>query len=729
MIKLVPLFVLTFTFFLLATEGSKNEDKSLVLIKIDKEINVDGIVDDIWNYADSTTNFFQLEPYFNQPTSVKTVAKVLTTEEAIYCLMICYDDRNYIQANAGMQDGFTGDIASVMLDTFGDKQTAYKFAVNASGVKSDSRMLDDARNRDYSWDGIWDAATQIYDWGYVVEIRIPYKSIKYDKNLTEWGLDFDRWRSYNKEDIYWCEYEQSEGQRISKFGKLIFQDFKPTITGINLEIYPVGIAKTTYLGNNKYKFDPSAGLDVFYNPSEQLTFLLTANPDFAQIEADPFSFNISRYESYFSERRPFFTEGNEVFNPAGRERNSGFYRPLELFYSRRIGKLLPGGEEVPLIFGTKAFGRYSDWEYGGFVAMTGEADYVDDGINMTEPRAYFGSARLKKQILDNSSVGILMVAKQTKENTYGVIDIDGAFRESDWQLAYQFARSFENGDGDFAASIGFRNISETWGNLFRMRAIGNEFNVSQVGYVPWQGTVNSVGLTGPMWFFEDGAIRNIFLYFGPAINYEHADLYTDYAGVIGFNMQFRDGWGYEINTDFGKSKDEGIVYNSYSINFSSWFDLSQKWNANVWSGYQKTYNFGRDYLASYSWFGFSAEWKALDILEIGTSYDMFIEGDPDGNIEEITYNARPFFSLTPINNLNFRVYVDNVFVRSTDRMERIIGGFLFSWNFLPKSWIYLAVNEFRDRSDEYDSNNNLLPNRMHTTDRAGVFKIKYLYYF
>jgi len=729
MIKILPILFIALTSVLFSTDVNKNLNKFLILVKIDKEVNVDGVIDDVWNYADSTTTFFQLEPYFNQPTSVKTIAKVLTTEEAIYCLMICYDDKQFIQANAGMQDGFTGDIVSVMLDTFGDKQTAYKFAVNASGVKSDSRMLDDARNRDYSWDGIWDAASQIYDWGYVVEMKIPYKSIKYDKNLTEWGLDFDRWRSYNKEDIYWCGYEQSEGQRISKFGKLIFQDFKPTITGINLEIYPVGIAKTTYLGNNKYKFDPSAGLDVFYNPSEQLTFLLTANPDYAQIEADPFSFNISRYESYFSERRPFFTEGNEVFNPSGRQRSSGFYRPLELFYSRRIGKLLPGGEEVPLIFGTKAFGRYSDWEYGGFVAMTGETDYVDDGNNMTEPQSYFGSARIKKQILDNSSIGVLMVGKQTKEDTYGVIDIDGAFRGSDWQLAYQFARSFENEEGDYAASVGFTNISETWGNLFRMRAIGNEFNVNQVGYVPWQGTVNSVGLTGPMWYFEDGVIRNIFLYFGPAINYEHADLYTDYAGVIGFNMQFRDGWGYEINTDFGKSKDEGIIYDSYSINLSSWFNLSQKWNANVWGGYQKTYNFGRDYLASYSWFGFYAEWKALDILEIGTSYDMFIEGDPDGNIEDITYNARPFFSLTPINNLNFRVYVDNVFVRSTDRMERIIGGFLFSWNFLPKSWIYLAVNEFQDRSDQYDANNNLMPNTMHTTDRAGVFKIKYLYYF
>lgn len=725
---LLILLVLTLPAVIFA-EGNKNLQKAIRLIKIEKEIEIDGRIDDVWKLADSTENFFQLEPYYNQPTSVKTVAKVLSTEEALYCIMICYDDKKLIQANAGMQDGYTGDIVSIMLDTFGDKQSAYKFAINASGVISDSRMLDDARNRDYSWDGIWDGASQIYNWGYVAEMKIPYKSIKYDKDLSEWGLDFDRWRSYNKEDIYWCEYEQSEGQRISKFGKLIFDDFKPTVTGLNLEIYPVGISKLKYLGNNKYNFDPNAGLDVFYNPSEQLTFLLTANPDFAQIEADPFDFNISRYESYFSERRPFFTEGNEVFNPSGRQNNSGFYRPLELFYSRRIGKLLPDGQEVPLTFGTKAFGRYNNWEYGGFVARTDDRLYLDDGESLTEQTAFFGLGRIKKQILDNSSVGVLMVGKQTKDNTYGVIDIDGAFRGSDWQLAYQFARSFENGNGDYAASAGLTNFSSTWVNMFRIRAIGKNFDVQQIGFVPWKGTLSSVGLTGPMWYFEDGAIRNMFLYFGPAVEYEDADIYTDYALVIGFNMQFRDGWGYEINTDFGKSKDEGILYNSYSINLSSWFDVSQKWRANVWGGYERTYNFDREYLAYFSWFGASIEWKVLDILEVGTSYDMFIEGNPEGNIEDITYNARPFFSLTPINNLNFRVYVDNVFVRSTDRMERIIAGFLFSWNFLPKSWIYLAINEFKDRSDQYDANNNLLPNRMHTTDRAGVFKIKYLYYF
>lgn len=725
---LLLLLVLILSDLILATEN-KNSRKTVFLLKTDQNIIIDGFIDDAWKNADSVTGFFQLDPFYNQPPTVKTVAKILTTEDALYCLMICYDDKQFIEANAGLHDGFTGDIVSIMLDTFNDKQTAYKFAVNASGVTSDSRMLDDARNRDYSWDGIWDGTSKIYDWGFVVEMKIPYKSIKYDKNLTAWGLDFDRWRSYNKEDIYWCQYEQSEGMRISKFGKLEFGNFKPSVAGLNLEIYPVGIAKATYIENNKYKFDPSAGLDIFYNPSEQLTFQLTANPDFAQIEADPFSFNISRYETYFSERRPFFTQGNEVFNPAGRQNNSGFYRPLELFYSRRIGKILPDGKEIPLNFGTKAFGRLNDWEYGGFVAMTGKTDYVDDGENLSEPQAYFGSARIKKQILGNSSIGVLMVGKQTSENTYGVIDIDGAFRESNWQLAYQFARSFNNSDGDYAASIGFTNFNESWVNMFRLRAIGKNFDVQQIGYVPWQGTLSTVGLTGPMWYFENGAIRNMFLYFGPSINYEDVDLFTDYAGVIGFNMQFRDGWGYEISANYGKSKDENIVYDSYSLNLSSWFNLSQKWTGNLWGGYEHSYNFGREYLAFFSWLGTEVEWKPFDILEVGTSYEMYIEENPQGNIEDITYNARPFFSLTPINNLNFRVYVDNVFVRSTDRMERIIAGFLFRWNFLPKSWIYLAINEINDRSDQYDSNNNLLPNRMHTTDRAGVFKIKYLYYF
>lgn len=415
--KLFLLLLITFTYNILA----QNDTKTIKLHKTENII-IDGIIDDAWNNADSAYNFIQFQPYFGKRPSQKTIAKILTNEESLFCLIICYDKYDEIQNFTGKQDDISGDMVSIMLDTFGDNRTAYKFVVSASGAKSDCRLLDDARNRDYNWDGIWFADAEIYNWGFVVEMEIPFKSIQYDKALSFWGIDFDRWRSTNGEDIYWCKYSENEGQRISKFGKLDLMNFTPKTSGLNLEIFPVGIAKVNYLPkNDKYKSNFNAGLDVFYNPSEKLTFQLTANPDFAQIEADPYDFNISRYETYLSEKRPFFTEGNEVFSPSGKQKGSGFYSPLELFYSRRIGKLLPNGKEVPLQVGTRAFGRFDDFEYGGFFAMTGETDYKLDNESFKEEKAYFGSARIKKQILGNSSIGLFYVGKYTKENNTGVI--------------------------------------------------------------------------------------------------------------------------------------------------------------------------------------------------------------------------------------------------------------------------------------------------------------------
>ncbi len=651
--------------------SNPNSTKKLILRKTSAEIKIDGIIDKAWSTADSVVNFFQLAPYYNQPPTDKTVAKVLTTDDAIYCLMVCYQDRKNIQAVSGSLDDFTGDVVSFMIDTFNDQQTAYKFAVNASGVRMDSRLLDDARNRDYNWDGIWFADSKIYDWGYVVEMKIPYKSIKYEKSLKEWGLDFDRWIPAQNEDLYWCEYEQSEGQRISKFGKLVFDNFQPTATGLNLEIYPVGLMKLKYLDSEKYKVDPDAGLDIFYNPSQKLTYQLTVNPDFAQIEADPFDFNISRYESYFNERRPFFTEGNEVFMPSGRQRNTGFYRPMELFYSRRIGKLLPGGKRVPLILGTKAFGRFDDWEYGGFIAATNKVNYKnEDDVDTVEQRAYFGSGRIKKQIFDNSSVGLLFVGKQTEDNTYGVLDIDGAFRESNWQLSYQLARSIENSKGDYAGSAGFTFVNDKWLSYARTRAIGKNFDVQQIGFVPWKGTLEFVSINGPIWLPKEGFISQILIYTGPTLYYEDADLFTDYGWLFGYNMQFRDNWGFEINLSYSKSKDEGIKYDSYEASLSSWYNISPQWSGNLYGGYSKTYNFSREYLSFYSWLGAYMEWLTFNFLTMGTSYDMFIEGNPDGKVEAITYNARPFVTLKPVNDINLRIYFDNVFSSETDHLRK-----------------------------------------------------------
>jgi len=721
-----------FIFMILApglSRVSADAGKTLTLRKIQSAIVVDGAVDPLWSHADSVSDFVQFQPYHGKDPSMRTVAKVLSTDRSLYCIMLCYDEPKNIQRTKGMLDDSGGDIVSLMIDTFDDKRTAYKFAITASGVRADCRLLDDARNRDYNWDGVWFSAARICDWGFVVEMEIPYRSIQYHEGLKEWGLDFDRWNPSRNEDIYWCAYAENEGQRISKFGRLAFGDFYPSVKGLNLEVYPVGIVKTEYTGDSNYDSDLNAGVDLFYNPSQRLTFQLTANPDFAQIEADPYSFNISRYESYFDERRPFFTEGSEVFMPSGRERSSGFYQPLELFYSRRIGKKLPDGGEVPLLLGTRAFGRVSDWEYGGFLAATGEKDYVSGGQKFTEPQALFSSLRMKRQILGNSSIGLLYVGKSTEYENSGVVDVDGAFRAANWQLAYQLARSYRGSEGDFASSTGFKLSKKKWMVAVRSRYVGEDFDANAVGYVPWKGTAELTALGGPVWYFDTGYVRQILIYAGGIAMYEKLDEYTDRIGALGINMQFRNNWGYEVSTSIGRAKDQEREYDSYEIDYSSWFSMSPRWNASLYGGVARTYNFSRDYLGFYSWTNCDLEWRAVDMLKLGTSIGAFVEGDPDNRLEDVTFNSRPYFSLTPVNNLNIRAYLDNVFVRSAGNVQQLIGGLLFSYNFRPKSWIYFAVNEIHDRSDEFDGVGTLMPNRLHLTDRAAVLKLKYLFYF
>ncbi|HEX9007371.1 MAG TPA: DUF5916 domain-containing protein, partial [Bacteroidota bacterium] len=555
------------------------QEKILHARKIDVPIVVDGVIDSVWQTADSAADYFQMQPYYAKPPLHRTVAKVLTDDDALYCLMLCYERREEIQTIAGLLDQADGEVVSIMLDTFNDKKSAYKFALAASGVKSDARLLDDARNRDYSWDGIWFGATKLYDWGFVAEFKIPYRSIRYDASAQSWGLDFDRWIGQSKEDLYWNAYEQNAGQRISQFGKLIFDSFHPSLTGLNLEVYPVALAKARYLSGSKYKIDPNAGIDIFYNPSEKLTFQLTANPDFAQIEADPFAFNITRYETHFDERRPFFTEGSEVFTASGRDRSTGFYRPLELLYTRRIGKLLPEGAQVPLEVGTKAFSRVGGWEYGAFYAHTEETDYQSSGVPAQEPRASFMAARVKRTILENSSVGVLFAGKAADGRLDGVLDLDGAFRTPDWQLSYQLARSIQDGRGDFAGSAGFISISKTWLSFVRLRAIGNQFDVNEVGYVPWIGTTESAFITGPIWRPATGAVSQVLFYSGVEVNYKDVELHTDHSFILGYNMQFRDNWGFEIDLSAGKSKDRGIAYNSFEVDLSNFYNISPRWDA------------------------------------------------------------------------------------------------------------------------------------------------------
>ena len=714
--------IIIFGLFLLVSSifAQDNSNKKLLAKKINKEINIDGEIEQIWFSADSVSDYTQFRPYYGKAPTEKTVARVLFSNDALYVLIISYDKAGVTQYKTGMLDDTECDFVSIMLDTFNDKRTAYKFAVSSTGWRIDARMLNDGRGRDYSWDGIWFAAAKQYDWGYAVEMKIPFKSIKYDEKASSWGLDFDRWILAKTEDIYWCKYSEHEGLRISKFGKLMFEnDAVPEIESLNLELYPVALAKTEMTENGKYKTSPHIGFDALYNPSPALTLALTINPDFAQIEADPFKHNISRYETYFSERRTFFIEGTEIFEPEG-----GNYEPLDLFYSRRIGKKLPNGDEVPLILGGKFYGRKSGWEYGALVAATGEKNYSIYDNEYNEPKSLFGVARVKKQILENSTLGGLVVAANDKNGSNIAFDIDGSVRGSDWQINYQFAESFTDSTNGFGGSFGVNKFASTWGAMIKGKYIGDKFNVDKIGFVPWKGTGNLVAVAGPRWFFKSGSIKEMFFYGGGYLNYEEVDDYTDRGLAFGGQVNFRKLMGIGFESIYGKAKDKDVIYNMFQFSGNIWMHFSPKWGLFAYVAYSKTYNFYRDYLGNYLTGVVRGSYLVLHSLEVGASANAWTEINPNGEIEDVTLNARPFISLIPVNNLKIRVFTDHVFSVSSDRQERFFVGFYFAYNFKPKSWIYFTYNELQER-ENYET---AFPS-MKTVSRDATIKIKYLYYF
>lgn len=717
------LFLIIF-YALINCEPQNNiKKKELEVLKIETQIIIDGMEDEIWKIADSVDNFIQHDPKYGFPPSERTIAKVLMDDDNIYFLIKAYASKSKLVLSKGMTDQMTGDIVSVMLDTRDDKKTAYKFAVSASGVKMDCKLLDDGRQRDYSWNGIWEAESKIYDWGYLVEIKIPFKSLMYNPNINYWKIDFDRWIPELREDIYWSSYEVNSGLRVSGFQKLLFVDSKPSKSGMNIEIYPTIVGKAKYMRNNTYNTSLEPGLNAFINPSPNFSASLTIYPDFAQIESDPFNFNISRYESYFSEARPFFTEGREYFSPAGKDRNINFYQPLEFFYSRRIGKSLTANKVVPINIGAKIFGNSGDYEYATLFCQTASEKYLIDTNLFVEPKAYFSVARVKRNFFENSNIGLLFASKYTNDYHNYVADIDGAFRGSSWQFAYQFGYSSYNNNRDFAASAGYGIITDNWVFAARSRYVGENFDVSQIGFVPWKGVSEFAIISGPIFRFENISLKQISLFGGGSVYYEKIDNYADKSFFLGSNFNFLNKYGFELNVEIAKQKDNEAKYNSYSFNSYFWLNTSTNWNFNVWGNYSKTYNFRRNYLGYLATGGFSFSYKISNSLKLGTNYRTFAEYSPNHKLDKITYNGRPYISLTPFNNFNLYLYVDNTITSLTRKIERAYIGFLLSYNYSAKSWFYLAINE--GYSMNYLDQNKPLE----LAYRNAILKFNYLIYF
>lgn len=338
-------FIVTLPLFIIIpTDAYNSESKVLHAVRTNKMPVIDGYVDEeIWNKAEVTESFSQQEPDDGEPATERTELRVLYDDSALYISFICFDSEpdNIVRRLTRRDRRVPSDFVQVAIDSYFDRTTAFVFEVNAAGVKRDYIMLHDGGSEDITWDGMWDAAVAMRDDGWSVEIRIPYQTLRFSEADEQiWGFNASRMIDRKNEFVLWAHIPQSSRAVVSRFGQLRgLHNLNPPRS---VQILPYALAGATRWPSDQMpqplnQIDPALniGADIRYGISNNTTLNLTVNPDFGQVELDEVILNLSAFETFYPERRPFFVEGASIFRAVG-AMGGGLLRTY-MFYSRRIG--------------------------------------------------------------------------------------------------------------------------------------------------------------------------------------------------------------------------------------------------------------------------------------------------------------------------------------------------------------------------------------------------------
>ncbi|MCJ7801262.1 MAG: carbohydrate binding family 9 domain-containing protein, partial [Candidatus Marinimicrobia bacterium] len=320
--------------------------KTIEVKKINGEkIYLDGKVDELaWIFTDNSSEFIQRDPFEGDPSTESTSFSILYDDENLYvAIKALTTDNSKIRGILSRRDEESpSDWLFVSIDSYNDNRTAFEFGLNPAGVKRDLRRFDDD-NQDTNWDANWEGKTSIDKDGWYAEFKIPFIELRFDNNGKKtWGIQIHRYIAENNEEAYWSFWPKDVNGYVQHYGDLIGLEDIPTQRRVYIMPYVTGSYKKTddlrtLVHPNSYNYAENIGLDAKIGITNNLTFDLTVNPDFGQVEADPAELNLSAFESYFQEKRPFFIEGGNIFN-FSLGLGDGDQSTNSLFYTRRIGR-------------------------------------------------------------------------------------------------------------------------------------------------------------------------------------------------------------------------------------------------------------------------------------------------------------------------------------------------------------------------------------------------------
>jgi hypothetical protein len=393
-------------------------------------ITVDGKLDeDAWK-GEAAEGFIQSDPKDGDPASEPTKVWIAYDDKALYVAAFCYDsDPAKILSRLGRRDAeIDSDWFIFAVDPYYDKRSGYRFGVNPAGAIQDSVLSNDV-NEDDSWDGVWEAKAAVNGKGWTAEMRIPFNQIRFPKRDDYiWGVNFSRVIKRKNERAAFSWVPKAEQGFVSRFARV--EGIRGISPGRQVEFMPYAVGnaqlRPAQAGNpfeTGRRAVGNAGFDLKVGLKSNLTLDATVNPDFGQVEVDPAVINLSAYETYYQEKRPFFIEGASLFQNFGRggvylNANINWPQPT-FFYSRRIGRAPQGNvtaegfaripDRTTILGAAKVTGKIGgNWNVGIVSALTGrESAEIDQaGTRLREdiePFTYYGVFRAQKDVKEGKS--------------------------------------------------------------------------------------------------------------------------------------------------------------------------------------------------------------------------------------------------------------------------------------------------------------------------------------
>jgi hypothetical protein len=462
------------------------QTKSYSTKKIDNsKIKIDGILNEnAWESVEWAGEFSQYEPNEGEDPSQNTEFKIVYDENNLYIAVKAYDSEpEKIEKRLSRRDSWDGDLISVQIDSYHDKKTAFLFSVNAAGVRNDGVVTNDnMHDEDDTWDPLWTAKTELTDYGWSAEMKIPLSQLRFGKKENQvWGLEVGRYIFRNSEWSVWQAVPRENSGWVSRFGELNgLKDLQPKR---QVEIAPYVSSKLKFYESedgNPY----ADGSDIFFNAgidgkigiTNDLTMDFAINPDFGQVEADPSEVNLSAFETFFAEKRPFFVEGNNItdyqITPGGSPWSSD-----NLFYSRRIGRSpqyyisddlsddeyadIPGNTRI--LGAVKLTGKTKNGLSIGIIESLANNEFAKISLNneerkeVVEPLTNYFAGRLQKDMNEGNTIVGGMVTSANRffdndnlqflnNNAYtGGIDFRQYFSDKKYYISTNFIGSHIQG--------------------------------------------------------------------------------------------------------------------------------------------------------------------------------------------------------------------------------------------------------------------------------------------